>query len=997
MINSACPNCQAVGLPILPLRYAVAPKYFRHFGLGSFSAEQVKDVALTENQYIVRTLRAGYLYLYYEKGPYAAADYWEVFSVAPDGQMVRQLSPARALPISEINCSRKGHDTQRLQYIVIERPEQCGTVWMAFSEHKWGPETIARYQGLSAEKKSARAARMQPIEPAQWVAGNASAKNHQMILADENNIKRCAVEYGGLDLPTESLTGEMTDLPNMGLYRNWKVSTDKGDIDSQVLGQCMTRYPWYLRNQPAINVPDARIKSLYKQMEAKCLATADPGKGPVHWPMAIALWDAVGVVHELAGFRNDAAFWWLKYQDEREMEIDAISMIGGAKAALEKNEAAMADRLIEGRTQHALHVERMQRRGLIGRYFRATGPEGPQLRELDEQFMAGTVPEQDYLSRREALIRAGVPAKDVSEALAGFSNLDNYRKNSLGHQSGQERMKREMVNDTWPKYEVLVDRKALEAFQAKFEAAKKKVDELQAKRTPDLDAWLKAPLFLSTLNDYHDGDVEDAPKFNDVIEIALDGLLSEPSGEAVLGSLVGNLQVTAPESLYWRNIALNQKEAKQELQQLLTLAEGQKSQLLGIVGTGWNLFTQGAGHLKKFTKYYKEYYEILKRDKPKGVKEEIVKELGVDRYMVATGALVFKKLRIDQLGDFVGEKLLQHVFMIRAHVSAEDSIELIKKQAEHDPFIRRLFLERMEHHISLGATSVAAYPLAMADVAESQASRVMRVEWNKIKVSEGGDAAKFALRIATLTAVLEAVNFAKLLSKSDKTRKDYALLVASGMGTVGAFLAIASEPTKQLFKEASRSVTNLRAVSGYLTGLAAIINVFLDAASAADSRRREQNLLALGYILKVLIGWANATAMLVVAISSSTPLLQRYGGRTVTVVFLERVLGGVAVATAQKKATDAAGVLALEAAKKAAPRALIGLGRVLLYLTGWEIAAAVTATQVLIWIFSPTALQDWVVQSAFGTARDKFPSAQKQEAAYKKALEDMRLTSDATN
>lgn len=39
----------------------------------------------------------------------------------------------------------------------------------------------------------------------------------------------------------------------------------------------------------------------------------------------LARWDAIGITHELNGYRNDAAGWLKKYGDERELQIGALN------------------------------------------------------------------------------------------------------------------------------------------------------------------------------------------------------------------------------------------------------------------------------------------------------------------------------------------------------------------------------------------------------------------------------------------------------------------------------------------------------------------------------------------------------------------------------------------------------------------------------------------------------------------------------------------------
>lgn len=61
-----CGDCNKNGLAILPVRYAVVPLSVSAALLGSLG-NKVKCVPLTHHKYALRTLRQGYLYLFYEK------------------------------------------------------------------------------------------------------------------------------------------------------------------------------------------------------------------------------------------------------------------------------------------------------------------------------------------------------------------------------------------------------------------------------------------------------------------------------------------------------------------------------------------------------------------------------------------------------------------------------------------------------------------------------------------------------------------------------------------------------------------------------------------------------------------------------------------------------------------------------------------------------------------------------------------------------------------
>ena len=66
-----------------------------------------------------------------------------------------------------------------------------------------------------------------------------------------------------------------------------------------------------------------------------------PGRPDIK-PQVLALWDAVGVAHELNGFRSDAAGCIQQYAEEREMQIAAMNAIEGLKVALRERATAEA-------------------------------------------------------------------------------------------------------------------------------------------------------------------------------------------------------------------------------------------------------------------------------------------------------------------------------------------------------------------------------------------------------------------------------------------------------------------------------------------------------------------------------------------------------------------------------------------------------------------------------------------------------------------------------
>ncbi|KAG1250297.1 hypothetical protein G6F68_012875 [Rhizopus microsporus] len=170
--KSACDVCRSTGLAILPVRYTVVPASC-NVSLGGLSPAHASDVDVSAAgyTYALRTLRQGLLYLYYEQGPYGP-EYWECYAIAGNGTLWRQPTAysARAIAGGGLpSCGRSGHDPMRTEFITIQRPHVCGTVWLAYSQHPWTPATLDRY----GSDPALRAERMQSIEPARWITRSA--------------------------------------------------------------------------------------------------------------------------------------------------------------------------------------------------------------------------------------------------------------------------------------------------------------------------------------------------------------------------------------------------------------------------------------------------------------------------------------------------------------------------------------------------------------------------------------------------------------------------------------------------------------------------------------------------------------------------------------------------------------------------------------------------------------------------------------------------------
>lgn len=147
-IEKTCPYCEKRGLPILPLRYAVAradmgqaPSLAAPFGDG------VTDIALPDKRahYTLRLLRAGYLYVYDER--YGKRG-WSAYQVSEGGYLFpfNPLieAPAGGWQQKHFSCSRQG-DQAIARCITVDDAAHAKKIWLSFSDVLWTPALLEEH------------------------------------------------------------------------------------------------------------------------------------------------------------------------------------------------------------------------------------------------------------------------------------------------------------------------------------------------------------------------------------------------------------------------------------------------------------------------------------------------------------------------------------------------------------------------------------------------------------------------------------------------------------------------------------------------------------------------------------------------------------------------------------------------------------------------------------------------------------------------------------
>ncbi|KAF1039964.1 MAG: hypothetical protein GAK33_00964 [Burkholderia lata] len=158
-MTTPCPFCEKKGLPILPIRYGIAPT--KTFGTYKVPHPPPDATALlgpaevpldvNETVYTGRTLRPGYLYLFYE-----THQHWEAYAVDESGILssvpLVDDKPPGGDRFHE-DCKRDANKLANASVITIQDPASAGKVWFGFSDAWWTKAIRDNNAGLSAKER----------------------------------------------------------------------------------------------------------------------------------------------------------------------------------------------------------------------------------------------------------------------------------------------------------------------------------------------------------------------------------------------------------------------------------------------------------------------------------------------------------------------------------------------------------------------------------------------------------------------------------------------------------------------------------------------------------------------------------------------------------------------------------------------------------------------------------------------------------------------------
>ena len=890
--NPDCQNCNKSGLAILPVRYAVVPAAV-DAALPPPMGNKVSDVPLTHHKYALRTLRQGYLYLFYEKHPKGKQIKWEVYSSTNNGTLWNQISISSIHALSiEPACSRTGHNIPA-SVITIENPEKSGKVWMAFSEHIWSAETFKQFESDSA----LRDRRMQTFLPATWITAGGYRHGLPATKANLDHV----IEYKS-DFKATALTGGIVT----------EISTPDGKHKADRLKAQGTRYQLHMR--------DGEKQSLLNTM--KDISTKKDGSKVT--PIIIALWDAVGIAHELNGFRNDAAGWMKKYGDERELEITALNAIEGVKTALEK-------KAVDNETQRQQET-------------RANAPKMSST--LERRARAASMSAEQRKNELEVCdIIDGWAARDlpVTSGFAGRLNAANtypeprrsaqiaeikaQAETSLANRERNSPAMIQQAHDmAWPKYEAKLTPGAYQAFKTNYDAFLSEAGALVDARTTDLISWLKSKYLINQLTEFHASNVDDGVVFDDQVGKMIHGINSSPSGQAIITTWIEEMRASE-NNLIWRTLALNQSEGIAAVDKLLA-ETGSKSAPVGKLALDFV-----ATHVRKMADIYKKANTmqntlIKSENAAEGIKK--IKVTGFDRLFMTVGDRLF--LPFIQRGvDTAAEFGVRGLMMARAGVEPSRILDAVQTQAKLEGLARAAVVNRIK--------TAKTFLGVGGDLKEAKFAELGK-SWEKLKADpvKGATALK-ENRLSLLVATLEIVNLLKISWEFKDNERTYGELGAAICTTAAAVSDIAANAAKHLVGDkVSRTFQYLKAYGGILSAGAGYYTALKDWDKSINHLNKQKYGLFLAYNIKSLSQFLAATFGLLSSLSYAAPLLQASGSKL---------------------------------AQMAGQRLLLYR----LFFMTWAvrlnmIGLAITA---LVWIFTPNPLKEWCEESPFGPKKKSGP------------------------
>jgi hypothetical protein len=582
--------------------------------------------------------------------------------------------------------------------------------------------------------------------------------------------------------------------------------------------------------------------------------------------IVLALWDAVGVTHELNGFRNDAAGWIKKYGVERELEITALNAIEGVKKILE-------DRAVGFETQHQKNVIASAPKvgpTLKRRTIAATLTEPRRSQELEVCNILDEWERRQLPSTLRHALRLN-EANTMTEPQRGTeiarikSDADSFLAARAASSPKRIAEAKEMA---WQNYESMLEKGAYQKFREKYNAFLAEADELIDNRTDDLVAWLESEALINAFSEFHPKNNDDGVIFDDQVGIAIHGMNSSAKGLAKIDGWVAEMKATRS-NLLWRAIALNQEEGIAQVNGVL--AEATVTASIGQLSI--DFVTK---YVRKMADIYKKantMQNILVKAGDAAERIKAVKVTDFDRLFVTVGDRLFRPF-LQRGVDVSAEYAVRGLMLARAGVEPERIIDALKEQVKKEGLARaEIVKEIKEVRMLIGSGK------------EFKNSKYVELQkkWQELKANPSkGPTALKENRLSLVVAVLEIVNLTKIAWEFKEDKRIFGELAAATCSTIAAVVDIAANAAKHLVGDkVSVTFQKLKVFGGILSAGSGYYLAMRDWEGVNKSLKKESYGIALAYLMKFAAQLSSATFGVLASVSYAAPLLEASGNKTV--------------------------------------------------------------------------------------------------------------------
>jgi hypothetical protein len=839
--------CNAKGLTVLPVRYAVVPAGI-HTNLPAWANDaRVTGVELANGEkYALRALRKGYLYVFYEKGK-QGQNYWQCYSVAPDGSLWIQQVAGNPMATDKPQCETGEHIAQNVEFLSIETPEKCGNVWFAFSQYPWEQETLDRYK----TDAKARGDRMQKVSPS--VTGAQRSKTGTD--ATESSLNqildyKVASGFSLLPGPDDIKVQNVSQVKSL-----WDPSVeDVWRVNDEVLQSQSSLYPWAQRRS---GMAPATVTAMQNRSEGMT-------------PLILPLWDPIGIVHELNGWSQDVLGRQAQFLQERELEISTKTNLDALKILLEDKAQAKGEAVQE----------------------RFAQPENTMLSAKFLDVRLQTL-EQRYQNKPDVL--AQIRADDMLvRTWRGQNVTASYPENVLmsppeplpAHQKRVAAIKAQVDKElaqrpqifsdararSWAPYQEKLNANRQANFDTCFKSLGDRVNEIFQKRIVSVVNWLSAPLLLTILDDFHCTAQRAGMFYQSAVGMAMNGINSCPVGAVKLDGWWHEYSTKNRGNLLWRHVAANNPGLMAELEPFLSTVKARKDEeVTPLTATAVTAaLMQQVGSLKKLEGYYQKSLSSVVKGLKKDAGKLEAQLFKTDAFIVTVGDRVSRILRVDKAGEKLATTAFRLIFMIRAGIPSEKVHGLVNDYLREAPALRSAVLA--------GIRSSKRFMANQSEVVTIRQTLSSRLEEHF--ATETGKAEYRLAGINSLLLVLNAMDFIYLCGQVRDDKKPLASLMASGLAMVSQGTTVFLPAIQKGLQAPPLTVAWIKGAGAAAGGAASLFSVYADVNSVADEFENNRFFLSGVFLIKTIVDGVGALKSIGLLLELiDKPFAQKYAGK----------------------------------------------------------------------------------------------------------------------